>query len=251
MLGGLFSSLFGKGGAGTAGAATGLAQQYATGAQFSPYTVRTGYGAGGYMPGSLYGQLGGAYGPMQGATSLAATGMIPGLVEEAQGGFGQRAGEIFKEQSALLQPEFQKQATQLQSRLFGGGRLGLRLAGESQGLGTGAGMVQPDALGLGRAQQQTLAQLESQARQQAMQEFGQRRALQQGLFGQAQQLAGLENQLAQLGLTAEQMRAASMLGAGNLAISPMLAQAQLQQQSRGQGAGFFGSLLGAAIPLLG
>ena len=81
-------------------------------------------------------------------------------------------------------------------------------------------MVQPDALGLGRAQQQTLAQLNTQARQQALGEQAQRVALQQGLFGQAMGLAGLENQLAGLGMTAEQMRAAAALGAGQLQLSP-------------------------------
>ena len=57
----------------------------------------------------------------------------------------QRQQEIFQEQAALLQPEFQKQATQLQESLFGTGRLGMRLAGE--GVGAGSGMVQPDAFG--------------------------------------------------------------------------------------------------------
>ena len=81
-------------------------------------------------------------------------------------------------------------------------------------------MVQPDALGLGRAQQQTLAQLNTQARQQALGEQAQRVALQQGLFGQAMGLAGLENQLAGLGMSAEQIRAAAALGAGQLQLSP-------------------------------
>ena len=217
LLGGMF------GGGGNKGQkisqeAIGLAKQLAPGAYFNPYTVRTGYGAGGYMPGNLYGRLSGAYGPMQGATSLAATGMIPELLDP--NALTQRQADIFADTSAQLTPAFEQQDTALQSKLFGVGRLGLRLAGESQGLGAGSGMVQPDALGLGRAQQQTLAQLNTQARQQALGEQAQRVALQQGLFGQAMGLAGLENQLAGLGMTAEQMRAAAALGAGQLQLSP-------------------------------
>lgn len=243
MLNTLFSGLFGKGGAGTSQEAVNLAAQLAPGARFNPYTVTTGYGASGGYPGMTTGGLQGAYGPLQGATSLAAAGMIPELTDPSA--ITARQAEIFADTSAQLEPAFAQQATQLQSKLFGGGRLGLRLAGESQGLGAGSGMVQPDALGLGRAQQQTLAQLNTQARQQALQEQQQRIGLQQGLFGQASQLAALENQLLQLGLTAEQARAAAFLGAGQLQLSPYTALAQMQQQQQQGGMGFLGDLLGS------
>jgi len=222
--------------------AIGLAQRLAPGAYFNPYTVRTGYGAGGYMPGNLYGNLSGAYGPMQGATSLAATSMIPELVDPKA--VTNRQAEIFADTSAQLTPQFEQQATALQNRLFGSGRLGLKLAGESQGLGAGSGMVQPDALGLGRAQQQTLAQLNTQARQQALGEQAQRVALQQGLFGQAMGLAGLENQLATLGLTAEQMRAVAGLGAGQLQLSPYTGAISAANTAGANQANLIGGALG-------
>ena len=45
----------------------------------------------------------------------------------------QRARDIFAKSSALLEPEFEQQRQQLQSDLFGSGRLGLQLAGETAG----------------------------------------------------------------------------------------------------------------------
>ena len=56
----------------------------------------------------------------------------------------QRARDIFRTSSALLEPEFEQQRQQLQSDLFGSGRLGLQLAGETAGAGTG--MVQSRCL---------------------------------------------------------------------------------------------------------
>jgi hypothetical protein len=158
----------------------------------------------------------------------------------------QRAAEIYGEQAALLQPGFEQQATALQSRLFGGGRLGLRLAGESQGLGASSGMVQPDALGLGRAQQQTLAQLAAQSRGQALGEQAQLGQMAQGLFGIGQGISGLEGQLMAQGLSAEQARSAAALGAGNLAISPYATAADMAQRQQEANAAFFGELAGAA-----
>ena len=70
--------------------------------------------------------------------------------------------------SALLEPEFEQQRQQLQSDLFGSGRLGLQLAGETAGAGTG--MVQPDAYGLGLAQSRALADLGLSSRDQALEE---------------------------------------------------------------------------------
>jgi hypothetical protein len=241
-LGGLFGSRNAGAGQRVSQEAIGLAKQLAPGTYFNPYTVRTGYGAGGYYPGNVYGNLSGAYGPMQGATSLAATSMIPEITDPSA--ITQRQSEIFADTSAQLTPAFQQQATDLQSRLFGGGRLGLRLAGESQGLGAGSGMVQPDALGLGRAQQQTLAQLNTQARQQAASEMAQRAAVQQGLFGQAMGLAGLENQLAGLGLNAEQLRAVAALGAGQLQLSPYTGAISAANTAGTNQANLFGGMLG-------
>ena len=101
----------------------------------------------------------------------------------------QRAADIFRTQSALLEPEFEQQRQQLQSDLFGSGRLGLQLAGETAGAGTG--MVQPDAYGLGLAQSRALAELSALARQQAQQE-------QQQAFSQAAQQFAINEQQKQL-----------------------------------------------------
>jgi len=245
-MGSITNALFGKGGSGTAGEAINVARDYAQKGQFRPYTVTTSTGRTSYDPTS------GEYqttlsSPLQSLLTQATTGAGSLFGQVADFDPNVRAADIFSEQAALLQPEFERQATDLQSRLFGSGRLGLRLAGESQGLGTDSGMVQPDALGLGRSQQQVLAQLAPMARQQA---YGE----QQSLIGMATnmlnsglQLGQVENNLMSLGLSAEQARAAAALGAGNLAVAPYTTKAQIEQQQRGQNASFFGSVIGGAL----
>lgn len=240
-MGSIVSGLFGKGGSGIAGQGIEEAARRAESAYFKPYTVRTGTGTTSYGDGGFSTQLSPEY---QALLGQALTG-AGGLLSQFQGfDPSQRATEIYGEQAALLQPGFEQQATALQNQLFGGGRLGLRLAGESQGLGAGSGMVQPDALGLGRAQQQTLAQLAAGARQQALGEQAQLGQMAQGLFGIGQGISGIESQLMAQGLTAEQARAASALGAGNLAISPYATAADMAQRQQEATAGFFGSLAG-------
>lgn len=243
-MGSIVSGLFGKGGSGTAGEAVARARALAPGARFNPYAVRTGTGTTGYTgDGQFYSELSQPYQDLLGTTLGGAQGLF-----EQFGSFdpSQRAADIYQQQAALLQPSFEQQATQLQSRLFGGGRLGLRLAGESQGLGAGSGMVQPDALGLGQAQQQTLAQLAAGSRQQAFGEQAQlgqmaAQALQSGMG-----ISGLEQSLMGMGLNAEQARAAAALGAAQMELQPYGMKAQIEQEQRGQNAGFFGGLLGSA-----
>ena len=110
----------------------------------------------------------------------------------------QRSQELFDQRLALLQPAFAQQRAQLQEGMFGSGRLGLRLAGE--GAGAGSGMVQPDVFGLGQAQSQALADLAARSSTDAFGESMQRAGLdlsqwganqgaQQQLFGN---LTGLE-----------------------------------------------------------
>jgi len=144
-----------------------------------------------------------------------------------------RTNELFGQQRELLDPAFAQQRSQLESDLFGSGRLGLRIASEGAGAGTD-GFVNPDAFGLGRAQSQALADAAFNARNQAFGEqqaqFGQelqgfganqsaqqqqlanQQALQSSLFGQqlqgfdaqqgsAQQLAGLGGTLGQQNLS--------------------------------------------------
>ena len=242
-MGSVVSGLFGKGGSGTAGEAVARARELAPGARFNPYAVRTGTGTTGYRgDGQFYSELSQPYQQLLGTTLGGAQGLF-----EQFGSFdpSQRATDIYQQQAALLQPSFEQQATQLQSRLFGGGRLGLRLAGESQGLGAGSGMVQPDALGLGQAQQQTLAQLAAGSRQQAFgeqQQLGQMaaQALQSGMG-----ISGLEQSLMGMGLNAEQARAAAALGAGQMELQPYATKAQMEQEQQKANASFWGNVAGA------
>jgi hypothetical protein len=148
-----------------------------------------------------------------------------------------RTSDIFGQQSRLLAPQFAQQNQALKNDLFGSGRMGLMLAGEASGAGAG-GMVNPDAFGLGRAQSQTLAELAGSSRQQALGEqqqaynidsglFGINQGQQQlrsqnllsgagGLFGLGSSVNDIENQLMNLGLTAEQARGAASAQAGQV-----------------------------------
>jgi len=244
IVGGITNALFGKGGAGTAEEAVARARELGKEAVFKPFTVTTGSGTAKYLgDGQYQSTLSQPYQDILG-TSLAGAGNL----YERLAAFdpSARASEIFGEQSALLQPEFERQATNLQNTLFGSGRLGLRLAGESQGLGTGSGMVQPDALGLGRAQQQTLAELMAGARGQAYNEQGQLANIAGGLLQSGQSITALENQLLAQGVDAETARAAAAYASGNLQIDPYKTLANIEQEQRGQNANFFASLVGSA-----
>ena len=131
----------------------------------------------------------------------------------------QRAADIFRTQSALLQPEFAQQRQQLKSDMFGSGRLGLQLSGEAAGAGTG--MVQPDAYGLGLAQSRALAELSGRSRQQAQQE-------QQQAFTQA--LQGYSTNQA-----AEQQRLANLMGGYTGALGGLGAAVDIEQALVNQG----------------
>lgn len=163
------------------------------GAQFQDFTYTTSQGgATGTKEGDKYNVAVNLSPELQALQEMAmtgATGLFPSYLQaiqqrpdQFQFGYDPRAAQqqMFAEQSALLQPEFARQRQQLQSDIYGSGRMGLLMAGESAGAGEGAGMVQPDAFGLARAQSQTLSDLAAATRQQAMQEQGQ-------LFGEALQ----------------------------------------------------------------
>ena len=199
-------------------------------------------------------------------TGFGGAGALAGQIGEsfgrdaAQLGFDRdlegRTSDIFGQQSRLLAPQFAQQNQALKNDLFGSGRMGLMLAGEASGAGAG-GMVNPDAFGLGRAQSQTLAELAGSSRQQALGEQQQAYGIDSGLFGinQGQQqlrsqnlLSGasglfglgssvndIENQLMNLGLTAEQARGAASAQGGQVL-------AANTQQSTG-GSNLLGSLI--------
>ena len=244
-MGGLTDALFGKGGSGTADKAIKEARTLGQQAVFRPYTVSSGTGTASYSPTSGYTtSLSQPYQDLM-ASSLAGAGNL--FSQAASFDPTARSQQIFQEQSALLQPQFEQQATALQNRLFGSGRLGLRLAGESQGLGTGSGMVQPDALGLGRAQQQTLAQLATGSREQALGEQAQLQSLGAGMLQSGMGISALEQALMGQGLDAETARAAAAYASGQMQLSPYDMKAQMEEQKRASNAGFFGSVIGGAL----
>jgi len=250
------------------------AQPYAA-AQFQPYTYTSQVGT---TTGTPSGTAFNVASDIQPAlTSIAGTGLsraepfLGGFLNQAGrelpmfGGVDtgeQRAADIFRTQSALLEPSFEQQRQQLQSDLFGSGRLGLQLAGETAGAGTG--MVNPDAYGLGLAQSRALAELSGRSREQAQQE--QQQAFTQALQGfslneaqrqqQAENLLGgfqgalgafgtvaeLEQALVNQGLSIEQARSAAQ--SASAGAGAQLASAGRQATSGG--GGLFGSLLGAA-----
>jgi len=175
----------------------------------------------------------------------------------------QRAADIFNQQSALLQPQFDQQRQQLSNDLFGSGRLGLMLSGETAGAGD-VGMVQPDAYGLGRAQSQTLANLSGKSREQAMleQQQGYQQALQsfvtneaqrkqqlanylggyQGSLGAFGDIADMEMALVNQGLNIEQARAAAQ----SASAQGGAALANAGQKATSGGGGLFSGLLQSA-----
>ena len=131
---------------------------------------------------------------LQQRSMAAASGLFPSYLEQIQNkpqdfSFNydplQAQQQMFQQQSALLDPVFAQQNQQLQSDLFGSGRMGLQLAGATAGAGRG-GMVNPDAFGLARAQSQTYADLAASTRAAAMGEQAQ-------LFGEAEQTYGLND----------------------------------------------------------
>jgi hypothetical protein len=73
------------------------------------------------------------------------------------------ANEYYQRGLAQLQPELAKQQIESQARMFGTGRLGLKLAGEGLGAGAGSGMINPDAFGLAAGQAKSLQDLYTQS----------------------------------------------------------------------------------------
>ena len=217
-----------------------------TPAQFKPFTYRTSLGEAKLTtdPFEVTAEIDPRLLQMQEQTLTATGQLLPEYIQQLQTSrpsqlafeYDPRAAQqqMFQEQAALLQPELARQRQQLQSDLFGSGRLGLMLAGEAAGAGAG-GMVQPDAFGLGRAQSETLARLAASTRREAQQEqqtlfdqalrqseFNERQRQQllaqlqtgeQGLFQRAVGIADIESALQRQALDFESARAQAALGA--------------------------------------
>tara|TARA_R110000868_G_scaffold199886_1_gene447012 strand:- start:6232 stop:7269 length:1038 start_codon:yes stop_codon:yes gene_type:complete len=238
-------------------------------AQFQPYSYTSQVGTTTGTPSGSGFNVGSTIDPQLASISQSALGSTQPFLDQyfqqagqevpmfSYGDTGeQRARDIFAEQSALLQPQFAQQRQQLKSDLFGSGRMGLMLAGETTG--AGGGYVQPDAFGLARAQSMSLADLSGQSRERAMleQQQGYEQALggyEANILARQQQLtnylggvqAGLgtygtigemEAALVNQGLSIEQARSASQ----SASASGGAALAQAGTQAKGS---LFGDLL--------
>ena len=152
--------------------------------------------------------------------------------------------------------------------MFGSGRLGLQLSGETAGAGAGTGMVQPDAYGLGLAQSRALAELSSSARTQAQGEQSQayQQALQTFATNEAQRQQQAKNLLGgfqgSLGGFASVMELEQALVNQGLNIEAARSAAQQASASSGaafakagtpasSGGGLFSSLISGATSALG
>ena len=178
--------------------------------------------------------------------------------QDPTGGLQETTQRYFAEQQAMLDPVFQAEREQLQSDLFGSGRLGLQLQG-----------VQPDAAGLAESQATALTNAAMDARTRAMGEqaqmfdqagrtYGLQTAAEQqrlanllagyqGAFGTAQNILGIEQGLIGQAAGLEEARARAMAGSATAgrALTPAPS-----------GGGLFGALaggigMGIASPLAG
>lgn len=256
-MGSIVSSVLGMDSGKKAGkAAIAAGERYAKDVPFKAYSMTSGYGTSTYDPttGATTTSLGTPYAGMEqlGLATGAGSYLGAGNLMQQLGGFdvGQRAADIYGEQAALLQPSFQQQGAQLQEQLVGSGRLGLKLAGGS--VGAGGGLVQPDAFGLARAQQQTLADLAAGARGQALGEMGQMADTATGLMDagakQAGLYAGLQDALTRLGIDAETARSAAAAAAGNIGTSGYQQATQAAMNQDKTMGSFWGGMMSAFAP---
>ena len=240
ILGGLFG---GGGGSAVSQKAIEEAKRLGEEAYFKPYTVRTTGGTAGYTPGEgFYTNLAQPYQDILTPALTGAAGMFGQLA-----GFNpsQRAQEIYSEQAALLEPQFEQQRQQLGQSLFGSGRLGLKLAGESLGLGTDSGMANPEAIAQQKLQQQTLAELSARSREQALGEASQLGQIASGMLQSGMSISEMERQLMATGVDAETARAAAAYASGNLQMQPYEYAAKMAQRRQEGILGAIGSGFGA------
>lgn len=154
------------------------ANQAAEMSKFTPYGVTTGFGSSYFDTKNQ--RAGYVLDPALQAYrdqlfTLGAQGLPTQIDPTAQ------AQTYYDEIQQMMQPARQQEQNQLQQNLFGSGRLGMRLAGEAAGAGSG-GMYQPDVLGYQKAQELANQQLAQQARLQSMNELDQSIARGTGLM---------------------------------------------------------------------
>lgn len=169
------------------------AQIAADAAAFKPYSVTTGLGTGYFNPETQTAgyTLDPALQAWRDQYMASAAQAMPSSFDTTA-----NAQQYYNEMQAMMQPARQAENLAMQQDLFGSGRLGMRLAGE--GAGAGSGMVQPDVFGMNQARAQADQALAQQARAQAMTELDQSIARGTGML---QTGLGIE----QLGLTPLEM----------------------------------------------
>lgn len=247
-MGSLVSGILGTGKSSAAGqAAVDAGERYAKDVYFKPYTLTSGFGTTTGGEGGYTSSLAPQFYNAQAAALGGATNLLGGLA-----GFDPQArqADIYQQQAMLLQPEFQAQNVAMQEQLFGTGRLGLKLAGAGVGAGSG-GAVNPDAYGLARAQQQTLAELAVKSREQALQEGATLTDMATSMLAQGIGVAELESTLTKLGIDAESARAAAAAAAGQVGTSGYNTAAQVEMQNAQSRSGLFGGIAGGLLGAAG
>lgn len=184
-------------------------------AKFRPYGVTTGFGTSWFNPETQ--QAGYQLDPALAAYRDAQLRGAAQVQDQMTYDPTVAAQRYYDETQAMMAPTRAQEQKQLQQNLFGSGRLGLRLAGEGAGAGTG-GMFQPDVLGYNKATELANQQLAQSARQQAQNEIDQAISRSQGLFSYG---TGVE----QLGMTP--LDVGSALGAKTASAGSSQAQALL------------------------
>jgi hypothetical protein len=160
-----------------------IAEQAAAMSEFKPYTVTTGFGTGFFDEDAQ--QAGYVLDPGLQAYRDALMGIGAQALPESVD-VGQASQQYYDELKAMQAPAQAQEDIAMRNRLFGTGRLGMRLAGEGAGAGAGdTGMYQPDVLGVNKARALADQTLAMQARQQAQNELDAAIARGTGLFQQS------------------------------------------------------------------
>jgi hypothetical protein len=159
-----------------------IAEQAAAMSEFKPYTVTTGFGTGFFDEEAQ--QAGYVLDPALQAYRDALMGIGAQALPETVD-VGQASQQYYDQMKAMQAPAQAQEDIAMRNRMFGTGRLGMRLAGEAAGAGEGTGMYQPDVLGVNKARALADQTLAMQARQQAQNELDAAIARGTGLFQQS------------------------------------------------------------------
>jgi hypothetical protein len=219
-------------------------REYAKDVTFKPVTVASTLAS---MTGSPEGEYTGAMQPELLGIRQDVLGGAENLYKTlSQFDVGSVAQNLYQQEYEMLKPTLAAQQIQAQERMFGTGRLGLKLAGEGVGAGAGAGMVSPDAFGLGQAQSQMLGQLALGSRERAYQEAMQTGQLASGMLGSAMGIEEMAQKLIGLGIDAQSARSAAAAAAGQIGTGGYNMATQAAMNADSAMGSFWGGLFGGA-----